>query len=138
MVFNGPVGVLQTGAGAIGISHQTIDTTARESLEQALDLLAAALAAETALPAQAKSEVVELVQDTRTELAKPTPNTAKLKGYIGGIGAAIQFAPALKACYDTLKWGGTFFGVNLAGELYQILCGAAGPGSNLTVRSGPD
>ncbi len=115
MHFHGNVGVIQTGDHAVGISHQTIDASAREGLEQALDLLAAALAKETALPAQFKSEVEETVRDTRTELAKPTPNTTKIKGYVTAVADVVRFVPALKPCYDTLKWSATFVGVTLPG-----------------------
>lgn len=48
LVFNAPVGVVQTGAGSIGIATQHIDAGAKEALSEAMTKLIEALTEEQA------------------------------------------------------------------------------------------
>ncbi|MER8511652.1 hypothetical protein NKH47_01675 [Mesorhizobium sp. M1060] len=114
MIFNAPVGLVQTGASSIGIATQHIDAGAKEALTDAMTKLI-----DTLKEAQAKDipfdrgEVIELAREAHTEVAKPNPNVTRIRSLVGGIGAAIANAPKLKAAYDTVKWAGVFVGVHL-------------------------
>ncbi len=115
LVFNGPVGIVQTGPGSIGTAVQHIDGATREHLEKALGEVLDAIQANGSEFPFDKSEVEELVIEGQNELRKDKPNHTKLKGIVSGIGGAIAYAPKLKAAYDTVKWAAAFIGVNLPG-----------------------
>jgi hypothetical protein len=115
MVFHGPVGVVQTGIGSIGIANQHIDQGAVDAIRKALHEISEALKSDVADPLQDfdPTEISEMVRDGEAEVAKAKPNLARLRATLSGIGAAISYAPKLRAAYDTLKWAGAFVGVTL-------------------------
>jgi hypothetical protein len=114
-VFNGPIGVVQTGPGSFGAAIQHIDSGTREHLAAALEKVIAALdASEDELPFD-KSEVRELVVDGQAELKKDKPNFTRLKSIVSGVGTAINYAPKLKDAYDAVKWAAGFLCVVLPG-----------------------
>lgn len=110
-VFNGPVGLVQTGPGSFGVAHQHIDqqgmSALSEALVQVVDLL-------MSLPRDAAiGEALELAEEAKAEAGKETPNATKIRSLVAGLGNAISFMPKTKAAYDTLKWAGAFVGINL-------------------------
>lgn len=115
MIFNGPVGFVQTGPGSFGTAIQHIDGATREHLEKAFSEVLDALGN----PAEAfpfdKNEVQELVKEGQDELKKGKPNHTRLKAIVSGVGGAIAYAPKLKAAYDTVRWAATFIGLTLPG-----------------------
>ncbi|MBY5666628.1 hypothetical protein [Rhizobium leguminosarum] len=110
MVFNGQVGVVQTGAGSFGTANQNIDQGASEALIAALSKI---LALATQDDSPQRDDVLELVADARSELEKDKPNALKVKSLVSGLGDALSLMPKLKEGYDVLKWAGSFVGVNL-------------------------
>ncbi|EHK58165.1 hypothetical protein [Allomesorhizobium alhagi] len=114
LVFNAPVGVVQTGPGSYGIANQVIDSAAREALENAFTALLEVLAAEESedVPFD-RLEVEELAIEGKSELSKEKPNRTRLKTIVSGIGGAISYAPKFKDAYDTLKWAGALVGISL-------------------------
>ncbi|HXP95227.1 MAG TPA: hypothetical protein VN809_00850, partial [Telmatospirillum sp.] len=113
MVFNAPVGVLQTGPGSYGVAHQQIDQGTSENLRRALEMLVKQLpTSQEDLPFD-PSEVRDMIEASTTELDAPKPNALKLRSLLSGIGGVILNAPRLKDAYDTLKWAAKFVGVDL-------------------------
>ncbi len=109
-IFNGPVGLVQTGAGSFGIANQNIDAEAREQIIAALSKIEALLVSN---PDAADGDVVELVSEAKAEAQKERPNGSKLKALASGVGSAISVIPKLREGYDSLKWALAFIGVNL-------------------------
>lgn len=104
---------LQTGAHAqatILVGKTDAGTT---ELLRALDLVSDALSKVPALPRHDKDEILELVSDSKAELAKERPNGSRLASFLGMIAAAVgtvaDFAPAC----DALKKAAAGFGLNL-------------------------
>jgi hypothetical protein len=114
-VFNiySPVGAIQTGANAIAYPTQYLDTATQERLLNALKFVEEALANTDSLPSHPKSEIVELVQESRVEIQKEKPNTTKLQTLLSTVGASIRTVASLKPAYETLKTVLVYFGVNL-------------------------
>ncbi|MFW8609202.1 hypothetical protein [Rhizobium beringeri] len=110
MVFNGQVGVVQTGPGSFGIANQHIDQGASEALTAALSKIHA-LATQDDSPQ--RNDVLELVADAQSELGKEKPNPFKLRSLVSGLGDALSLMPKLKEGYEVLKWAGTLVGVSL-------------------------
>jgi hypothetical protein len=113
IVFNGSVGVVQTGPGSMAYASQTFDAATRNALTDALDRLLADLNGHSEEFPFNRGEVKELLIEAQTESKKPSPNMTRLRSLVSGIGNTIAFAPKLKDAYDTLKWAGTFLGVTL-------------------------
>ncbi|SDB14797.1 hypothetical protein SAMN03159422_00247 [Agrobacterium fabrum] len=109
-VFNGPVGLVQTGAGSFGLANQIVDTEARQQIIAALSKIQDLLAKN---PDDADDEIVELVSEAKAEAQKERPNNSKLKALVSGVGSAISVVPKLREGYDSLKWALGFIGVNL-------------------------
>ena len=60
-----------------------------------------------------KNEVLEVVADLNTEVAKENPNSLKIASGLSVIGQSISTVAALKPAYDTIKGVAAMFGVNL-------------------------
>jgi hypothetical protein len=101
VTVHGNVGVVQTGAYAS--SSISIDATARGEITAALEVLAAALAEMQEGQGFNKSEIVELIDESKAELAKDKPNVSRLRGLLPSIALAIQTSAALRPAYEILK-----------------------------------
>lgn len=114
-VFNiySPVGSIQTGANAVAYVTQNIDAATREKLNRALDAIEEALATLDSLPAHPKGEVIEIVREAKVELAKPEPNSTKLRSLLTTTAAAIQTVASMKPAYELLKTGLAYLGITL-------------------------
>ena len=60
-----------------------------------------------------KAEVLELVQDSKTEADKQKPNLTRLKGALLVIANSIQSVAGLRPAYETLKGALALVGVTL-------------------------
>jgi hypothetical protein len=113
MTFHGPVGLVQTGGGNFSSVKMHMDAGAKEAIEKALTELSTLLERSESSDPFDVIEVKQMVEETQTELAKPTSNATKIKALISGIGSAISYAPRVKVAYDTLKWAAALIGVTL-------------------------
>jgi hypothetical protein len=115
ITIHGPVGLVQTGAGSIGVAVQHLDQGARDAIRKALDKISDDLAAVGSEAPFNATDISEMVAESRSELDKPKPNLPRLTAVLTGIGNTISFVPKLRTAYDTLKWALAFIGVSLPG-----------------------
>ena len=104
-VFNiySPVGAIQTGSGATANIVQNLGSQDRDLLIKALELTKQALSSVDEIPGNPKEEVVELVEEAKTEVAKTKPNGVRLTSILTAIATAIQTAGSLQPAYQALK-----------------------------------
>jgi hypothetical protein len=110
--FLGPVGAYQVGSSSIATVNLTVTPSDTDALRKALALLERSMGAAAAPPAFSEN-VLELVQQTSTELAKPRPNLVRAAALAGGIATTIQTAGALQPAYQALKSALSSFGIHL-------------------------
>jgi len=114
MIFQGAVGVVQTGAGSsIGVVHQHIDAGASQRLENALAKVIEAIANAPRDLSFPSAEVQDMAIEAQDELKSANPNVTKLKALVTGIGNTIAYVPHIKEAYDTLKWAASLVGIPL-------------------------
>jgi hypothetical protein len=81
------------------------------------------------LPAYPKEEIVELITEAQSEVAKPKPNGTKLRSALTDISTAIQTVGSLNDAYQLLKAAlipfGIYLSVNfrLTTQLLHFCCG---------------
>jgi hypothetical protein len=114
-VFNiySPVGSIQTGANAVAYVTQIIDASTKERLNDALAAVEEALATIDELPTHPKAEIIEIVREAKTEVAKAEPNATKLRSLLGTTATAIQTVASMKPAYELLKTGLAYLGIAL-------------------------
>lgn len=101
--FYSPVGVVQTGSGAVASVAQTFTAQDREGLIRALGLVSQSLAAIGELASYPKEEVQELVREAQSEVEKTKPNGTRLRTILTAVATAIQTAGSVQPAYQTLK-----------------------------------
>lgn len=101
--ITGNVGAVQTGRGSTANVTQIISSDDKEALLQALDDIKKYLESGGNLSGFSKEEVLELVEESRTEVEKHNPNSSRLKTYLIGISISIQTAASLKPAYEVIK-----------------------------------
>lgn len=103
-IFNiGSVGAIQTAPSATANITMNIGSEDREALLCALALVKEGLAGVESLPAHPTAEIIELVDEVKSEIEKPTPNGTRLGSLALTIATAIQTAGSLQPAYQTLK-----------------------------------
>lgn len=114
-VFNiySPVGSIQTGANAVAYVTQSIDASTKEKLNDALAAVEEALANVDVLPTHPKAEIIEIVREAKTEVAKAEPNATKLRSLLSTTATAIQTVANMKPAYELLKTGLAYLGITL-------------------------
>ena len=111
--FHGPVGAYQIGPTSATTVTQISNSADSEALRRALDLVEASLPAAANSPGLMADEVLELVDETRAELAKARPNSIRLRIVASGVATAIQSIGMLQPAYQALKAALLPFGVLL-------------------------
>ena len=111
--FHGPVGTYQIGPASPTAVTQINNSADSEALRRALDLVEASLPAAANSPGLMAEEVLELVDETRAELAKARPNSIRLRIVASGVATAIQTVGVLQPAYQALKAALLPFGVLL-------------------------
>ena len=101
--FYSAVGAVQTGSSATANVAINIGPEDREALFRALDLVKSALAGVQSLPANPPAEIIELVDEVKSEIEKPKPNGTRLGSLALTIATAIQTVGSLQPAYQTLK-----------------------------------
>jgi hypothetical protein len=103
LVFQAPVGAVQTGPGATASVVQVLAAEDREALLQALRFVGESLVTVEKLPGSSKDEVLELVKEVGVEVQKPKPNGIRLRSILSAIATAIQTTASLQPAYQALK-----------------------------------
>lgn len=114
-VFNiySPVGSIQTGDSSIANVTQNIDTEVKEQIRKALEDIELALNQPEVEPSSSKTELIEVVQESKDEIQKEKPNVTRLRSLLTTVGTSIQVVSSLKPAYGTLKQALTFLGISL-------------------------
>lgn len=112
-IINSSIGSIQTGNYAVANVDQQIGAEVTTTLLAALDLVSQLLAQVDDGQLTNKGEIIEIIQDSKVELAKETPNGTKLSSYIQTVGGVISTIGALKPAYDALKSAAAFIGIPL-------------------------
>ncbi len=111
--FHQPVGAVQTGAGAIANVVQNLGHQDRQRLISAIEGMKEAIATSTEPVARPKAELVDLLEEGRAELEKPTPNALRIGAVLFGVATAIQTVASLQPAYQALKAALAPLGVQL-------------------------
>jgi len=113
-IFNiySSVGAIQTGPAATANVFMPISPQEREALLDALELVKNSLA-NTDLPGQPKEEVLDIVEETKTEVSKERPNRMRISSLLKAVATAIQTVGSLQPAYQTLKAALLPFGISL-------------------------
>jgi acyl dehydratase len=113
LVFNGPVGLVQTGDGSRATVLQHIDAGVKAQIAAAL----AGLTAELEKPENAtlgnRRELLELAADAKAEAEKPEPNALKLGASLRAVAETTKFVGSLGPAYQVLKPFLSYFGIHL-------------------------
>lgn len=106
MTFNGNVGVVQTGDGAVAHVVQQNVAPSPEQLLAALASLEESIRAH-AVPAQL-SHVLELVEDLKEQTRRTTPNRIKVSSILGGLATLVSTIPEVQPAWETVQnWAAT-------------------------------
>jgi hypothetical protein len=111
--FHGPVGAHEIGAASTPTATQINNSADSDALRRALDLVEVSLPAAATSPGLLIGEVLELVDETRAELAKARPNAIRFRTIASGVATAIQPIGTLQPAYQALKAALLPFGVLL-------------------------
>lgn len=102
-VFNNSnVSSIQTGAGSIANFSVQINEEGSAAVLSALDLITKELSATRQISDADKVSILELVDDSRAELAKGKPNTLKLSGLLGSLIKVVSFISDLSTSTQLL------------------------------------
>jgi len=102
-IHNSTIGAVQTGANSSAAVSMQVNHAHFDALATSLDALSKAMAGIVSLPNHDKGEILELIGDSRTELAKENPNLSKLRSLLPMIGSAVGFVNELGSAYDVVK-----------------------------------
>lgn len=94
-------------------SIQKIDEELGWQLISTLDSITSSLHQLKDLPLYSKDELIELIQDCRSELNKKKPNITKLRSFLTTIGLSFQGIHSMKPVYDVLKQEVAYLGIAL-------------------------
>ena len=106
-----PFGIIQTGEHAR--ATLSVHPALAQQLTTALEKVELALTADSTLAARERAEAVDLVQETKAELAKATPNLLRLRGTLSAIAATVQTLGSAAAAYQLLKGAAALAGLHL-------------------------
>lgn len=112
-VFNGAVGIVQTGDGSRATVRQNIDTGQKAEILAALSSVLVMLNRPENRGLENADQLRQLVEDTKSELAKPEPNALKIGSSLRTIAETTKFIGALGPAYNVLKPFLSYFGIHL-------------------------
>ena len=112
-IHNSNIGSVQTGAHSSSTVSVQVNHAGFEALSSSLEALATALAGIAELPHHDKDEILELIADSRTELAKEKPNLSKLRSLLSMIGISVGFVADLGSAFDVVKAAAGVVGVSV-------------------------
>jgi hypothetical protein len=109
VVVHGSVGNLQTGAFSSAHFSGSIDASQRDDIRRALTGLEEILARDN-FSGLNKGELIELIAESKAEVAKDKPNTTRLRSLLSGIGSMTQYASGLRPAYENVRDAATWIG----------------------------
>jgi hypothetical protein len=112
-IFNGPVGLVQTGDGSHATVHQHIDAGIKTEIVSALHVVLEQLDKPENNAIGNRAELRELVSEAKAEAEKPEPNTLKLGASLRTIAETTKFVGSLGPAYQVLKPLLSYFGIHL-------------------------
>jgi hypothetical protein len=101
--FYSPVGSVQTGHHSVANVSQTINPDVSATLREVLDAVEEHIERLETLPGYSKTEIIEIVRESRMEAEKEKPNRAKLQGLLSTVGTAISTVGSMSETYQKLK-----------------------------------
>lgn len=101
-ITNSQVGVVQTGDSNVAHVGMTVNQNHMQ-LSESLFKLAEQLKSVEAIPGHDKSEIIEIIEDSRSELNKEKPSKAKLSALLPMIGAAVSSVSDLGGAYAAVQ-----------------------------------
>ncbi len=111
--FYSGVGAVQTGAGATANVVQHIESEEKQALQEALRAVRDALSSLKENQDLRKEEIIELVDEANSEVAKPAPNRLKLSSTLSAIGETIRTIGSMNSVYQLFKTALLPFGIML-------------------------
>ncbi|MFT7721953.1 MAG: hypothetical protein QM788_03840 [Roseateles sp.] len=100
---SGTIGAVQTGPGATAnVQQQWVQGDSSE-LQGALAALRDALEASQDMPLEARREFVDNIDSAVEELQRERPDTTRLLGWLGAIGAAVETIANVQPAYEAVK-----------------------------------
>jgi hypothetical protein len=104
--------IVQTGDFSLASMTVSLDENSKTEIVAALEAVKSALREAGDAPFN-KEEVLELIEDAKSEVGEAEPNMTRLKGALLGIATTIQSVAALRPAYDTLKGALALVGISL-------------------------
>lgn len=101
--FYGAVGAFQTGSGSSAAVVQHIGSHDKEALQQALSAVREALSRLSDTQDFPKKEIIEIVDEAHSEIAKPSPNRVKLTSMLTTVGDTIRMMGSMNSAYQLFK-----------------------------------
>lgn len=108
-----PYGVVQTGSGSIATVVHTFGPDERNLILRALQAVEDCTAEGTVVAPSERTQIQEVVSDTRAELEKEAPNPLKLRGALSTLATTIQTLGSARSAYDLLKAAAALFGLHV-------------------------
>jgi hypothetical protein len=106
-----PYGIVQTGAGSSATFSPSAGSI--QALTEALTSVQRALEKASGGDAVTTRETLEIVEETKSELAKPKPNGLRVKAGISAVAATIRTMGSMPEAYQLLKGGASLIGIEL-------------------------
>ena len=106
-------GIIQTGPHATAAMTIIIGVEERQEITLALSAVRAALETDASLGDQERSNALQLVDETATELEKPEPNGLKVRSALQGLATTMQAVASAPQVYILLKGAASLLGLDL-------------------------
>ncbi|MEX2493893.1 MAG: hypothetical protein WD425_19290 [Nitrospirales bacterium] len=101
--FYGAVGVVQSGAGAQANLVQNLGEPEKQDILSALEAIKAAIIEASSIDESSTTELVEIVNDSVSELSKTNPNNSRLRAFFDVLSGSIQSIASAGPAYQALK-----------------------------------
>ena len=111
--FSGPVGLVQTGDGSQATVTHHLNSGTRSEIVQTLQALLEQIDRRPSNEIPRRSELRELVIETKTEAEKPNANALKLGSSLRTIAETTKFVGSLGPAYQAIKPLLSYFGIHL-------------------------
>lgn len=103
-VFHGPVGNYQPGdRNTATVTQSVVTQISPTEVKAAIDELIQVLQHEQDIALEQQAEVVEVLEQVKTEADKERPNKLKLSGLIGSVRDVLEGIAAAPGAWDTVK-----------------------------------
>jgi hypothetical protein len=110
-VFQGSIGAVLTGQGAVANVVQSINPDQREALLEALQLVRQAIGAAPEFEERSRRELTEFADEAAGELRKESPNTLRLSLTLQTLAAAVQGIASAPGAYQALRAAAAAIGI---------------------------